>query len=175
MASIMENFSNSEIDITTLPKFEEVEFRPVSPQLLKKELLGLGIFFAVVLVVLAVIIYFGINSYYLYAGLVLFPLYFGFNIWNIFKIQKEYGYALRERDILFKRGYLVNRKTVVPLNRIQHATVSRGVFDKLFGISTLNVFTAGGSGSDIRIPGLLPDTAFQLKEKLSQKISEDEE
>lgn len=171
----MENFSNPEIDISSLPKFEEVEYQPVSSQLLKKELLGLAIFFCIVIVAFSAFIYFGLHPYFLYAGLVLIPIYFAFNTWNIFKMQKEYGYALREKDILFKRGFLVNRTTVVPLNRIQHATVSRGVFDKLLGISTLNIFTAGGSGSDIKIPGLLPETALQLKEKLSQNISEDEE
>ena len=84
------------------------------------------------------------------------------------------GYALREKDIVYKRGFIFNKTTIVPFNRVQHVSISRGVWDKILGISNLNIFTAGGSGSDITIPGLDPKMALQLKEALAVKISKDE-
>ena len=83
---------------------------------------------------------------------------------------KRCGYALREQDIIFKRGFLFERTTIVPFNRIQHVSVERSFLDKVLNISTLKVFTAGGSGSDISIPGIIPETATSLKEEVSVRI-----
>ncbi|MFN4762648.1 PH domain-containing protein [Gillisia sp. Q332] len=170
----MENFSNKEIDLSALPNYEAVDFHPISSQYLKKVLVELGILLLIALAGIAGLFYYQLETYYIYSGIVIFVLFFGFKLWNNIKMQEEYGYVIRERDVLYKRGYLINRTTVVPFNRIQHATISRGILDKFFGIATLNIFTAGGSGSDIQIPGLEPELALRLKESLAKKISEDE-
>jgi len=39
----------------------------------------------------------------------------------------------------------------------------------------LNVYTAGGNGSDLTIPGLLPNTAQRLKTFIIKKTAIDEE
>lgn len=102
-------------------------------------------------------------------------LFFGFQCFLIFKKQACYGYALRERDIAFKRGYIFRKTTVIPFNRIQHVSTAQGVLDKLLHIVTLQIFTAGGSGSDINIPGLQPERAAAIKEALVQKVDDAQE
>jgi len=174
MASIMENFTNKTIDIALLPQFEEVAFQPISKSYLIKSNLQNLAFLCVALIGWAVAFYFDINQIQLILLLIGIVLYFGFKFWNISRLQKNYGFALREKDILYRRGYLVNKTTVVPFNRIQHASISRDVLDKMLKISTLEIFTAGGSGSDIRIPGLAPDLALRLKEALAAKLTENE-
>lgn len=170
----MENFSNKEIELAELPQFQAVHFHSISRQYLKKSLLELAISMGFLLVGLGFFIYFQPIPVFNYLAILLLVLLFTFRIWNIIKMQKKYGYSLREKDIIYTRGFIFSRTTVVPFNRIQHATISRGVLDKFFGIATLNIFTAGGSGSDIKIPGLEPELAARLKESLAQKISEDE-
>lgn len=170
----MENFSNKSIDITSLPQFEEVAFQPISGKYLIKSNLQTGVFLCFVLIGWGVLFYFDFNPaqiLILFIGIVLF---FGFQFWNISRLQRNYGFALREKDILYKRGYLVNKTTVVPFNRIQHVSISRDILDKMLEISNLKVFTAGGSGSDISIPGLAPDIALKLKEALAVKLTENE-
>jgi len=174
MASIMENFTNKSIDIASLPQFEEVDFQPISKSYLIKSNLQNLAFLCVAMIGWAVLIYYDINQIQLIILLIGIVLYFGFKFWNISRLQKNYGFALREKDILYRRGYLVNKTTVVPFNRIQHASISRGVLDKIFKISTLKIFTAGGSGSDISIPGLAPDLALRLKEALAEKLTANE-
>lgn len=174
MASIMENFTNKSIDIASLPQFEEVAFQPISKSYLIKSNLQNLAFLCVAMIGWAVLIYFDLNRIQLNILLIGIVLYFGFKFWNISRLQKNYGFALREKDILYRRGYLVNKTTVVPFNRIQHASISRDVLDKMLRISTLNIFTAGGSGSDIRIPGLAPDLALRLKEALAAKLTANE-
>jgi membrane protein YdbS with pleckstrin-like domain len=174
MAAIMNNFSNQEIDIASLPQYEAVDFHPISRQYLKKSLVELVISLCFLIIGLGFFIYFQPLPLLNYAAILFLVLFFAFKIWNVFKMQEKYGYSLREKDIIYTRGFILSRTTVVPFNRIQHATISRGVLDKFFGIATLNIFTAGGSGSDIKIPGLEPDLAARLKESLAKKISEDE-
>lgn len=174
MASIMENFTNRSIDISSLPQFEEVAFQPISRNYLIKSNLQNLVFLCVVMIGWAALFYFDITRIQLMILLIGIVLYFGFRFWNISMEQKNYGFALREKDILYKRGYLVNKTTVVPFNRIQHASISRDVLDKMLRISTLKIFTAGGSGSDISIPGLAPDLALRLKEALAAKLTANE-
>ena len=89
--------------------------------------------------------------------------------------QKNMGYALREHDIAFKRGFLFEKITIIPFNRIQHISTSESMLDKFFKISNLNIFTAGGSGSDIDIPGLSPELAAKLKNKVANHLSDIDE
>jgi hypothetical protein len=47
--------------------------------------------------------------------------------------------------------------------------------ESAFGLATLRVFTAGGSGSDLSIEGLPLEEAQRVKEHLAKRISEVEE
>ncbi len=174
MVAIMEKFTNQEIDIASLPQFEEVAFQAISNSYLKKTNLQNLLFLSGALIVWVILYFFQINQIQLILLLIGIVLYFSFKFWNNSRLQRNYGFALREKDILFRRGYLVNKTTVVPFNRIQHASISRDVLDKMFKISTLKIFTAGGSGSDIMIPGLAPDLALRLKEALAIKLTANE-
>lgn len=170
----MDNFSNNSIDIASLPQFKEVAFQPISKKYLLKSNFQNLVFLCLVMIGWAALFYLEltwIQRVLLLTGIV---LYFGFRFWNLSRLQKNYGFALREKDILYRRGYLVNKTTVVPFNRIQHASISRDPLDKLLGISSLKIFTAGGSGSDLSIPGLAPGLALQLKEALASKLSANE-
>ena len=84
------------------------------------------------------------------------------------------GYLLREQDVSYRRGLLIYKLTTIPFNRIQHVEVSQNIIEKSFGLSSVKVFTAGGSVSDLSIPGLLPDKAHQIESFLLSKVSKHE-
>lgn len=81
---------------------------------------------------------------------------------------KRRGYALRQRDITYKRGFLFHSQTTVPFNRIQHCETSQGPLSRAFGLMALKIFTAGGATSDLRIGGIRPDEANQLKDFITE-------
>lgn len=168
----MDNFSNNTIDINSLPQYENVEFQQVSRKYLVKSNLQTGIFMIVILGIWGAFLFYGANQYSVWFSLFAILLYFSFRFWNNYKLQENYGYAVREKDILYRRGFMVSSTTVIPLNRIQHVSISRDILDKFLNISSVQVFTAGGSGSDISIPGLDPQLAVKLKEALAAKLSE---
>lgn len=81
------------------------------------------------------------------------------------------GYLVREQDISFQKGLITYKLTTVPFNRIQHVEVNQGVLTKLMGLSSVKIYTAGGSYSDLSIPGLPTTEAQRLKSFLSDQIS----
>ena len=167
-----QNFSNFEVDVASLPHYEEVQLHPISQKYLIKLQAGTTIsfiFFAVGLFVANFFLPAELQSYLLAAAILLL-LIFGWTFFNNIMYVRKSGYALREKDIIFKRGFIFERTTVVPFNRIQHVSVERSFLDKMLNIATVKVFTAGGSGSDVSIPGILPETATSIKEEISVRI-----
>jgi uncharacterized protein len=80
------------------------------------------------------------------------------------------GWVLRDKDIVYRTGVLWQTVTAVPFNRIQHAETSSNPLDRWFGTAALKLYTAGGSGGDLRISGLPAGTAERLREKVMTKI-----
>ena len=168
-----EGFENHQLSISSLPRMEEVEYMALSRKQLVKSHISTSISLLVFSAIVGTVYHFFGELYNGYFPLVVAMLLLVF-LWSYisnWQWQKRSGYALRERDILFKRGFLFEKITVIPFNRIQHASTHRGMLDKLLGLSSLQVFTAGGSGSDINIPGLTPELAASLKEALSARIT----
>lgn len=166
------DFSNLELDVTSLPKYEEVELYPLS----ENYVLKLNISTAISLLFFAGGLwaaYFFLQNYEIYFWLLagFFVLLFGWSFFVNFQLAKRNGYSLRERDVIYRRGFVFEKVTIVPFNRIQHVSVERNFLDKILNLSSLKVFTAGGSGSDVNIPGLQPETATALKEEISQRIA----
>jgi len=56
----------------------------------------------------------------------------------------------------------------VPVRRMQHVDLSRGPIERLFGLATLVVFTAGNEGSAFRVPGLPVHVAQELRDRIVQ-------
>ncbi len=165
------SFQNDEIALADLPDFEAVSFQMVSPKLLWASLLRMSVVF-LLLGVGAVVLYYNVTPRQpiVYGGVGLVVL-FVINCIRIWCRQAHYGYALREHDIQYKRGFLSIKTTVIPYSRIQHSAVNESFYDKFFGLASWQIYTAGGSGSDISIPGLTPELAKQLSVLLSDKTT----
>lgn len=84
------------------------------------------------------------------------------------------GYLVREKDVSYKTGLITYKQISVPFNRVQHVEVSQGILAKFFHLSSVKIYTAGGSHSDLSIPGLSVTDAQKLKAFISEKISQHE-
>ena len=83
-------------------------------------------------------------------------------LWPAVSVPRR-GYAVRDRNILFRKGVVWRSVTAVPFNRIQHVETSSTPLERQFGLATLQLFTAGGSGGDLKIRGLGKDIAERLR------------
>lgn len=84
------------------------------------------------------------------------------------------GYVLRDKDILYKSGVFWQSVKAVPFNRVQHAETGSTPLDRRFGLANLTVYTAGGSGGDLRIAGLERETAERLRVHIVGRLGDAE-
>ena len=68
--------------------------------------------------------------------------------------------------LLLRYGILFVEERAVPVRRMQHVDLVRGPLERLFGLATLVVFTAGNEGSAFRVPGLLAGDAQTLRDRI---------
>lgn len=80
--------------------------------------------------------------------------------------QRSWGYAERAEDLLVKRGVMFRQLVVVPYGRMQLVDVEAGPLERRFGLATVRLHTAS-AGTDARIPGLVPQEAARLRDRLA--------
>lgn len=91
-------------------------------------------------------------------------------LWVVHAIlrYRKWGYEIRDDSVYLERGVITEIRTVVPLVRIQHVDSRRSALERAVGLASIVVYTAGSRGADVRIPGLLPDEATSLRERLKR-------
>ncbi|WP_122089378.1 PH domain-containing protein [Halalkalicoccus subterraneus] len=75
-------------------------------------------------------------------------------------------YEVREDALYLERGVFTRVKTVVPFVRIQHVDSRRSPLERVTGLASTVVYTAGSRGADVTVPGLTPDGADDLQRRL---------
>lgn len=169
----MEHFTNETIDITQLPKYEEVILTPLNPKYKTVVLLNTSFIIAVVVIGLLGIVVFAPNEipllswFFIGIGVVFFSvLLVIFSVWN----YKKKGFAFRNHDVIYRSGIIATNTMVIPYNRVQHVALHEGLISRYFGLAKVEIFTAGGSASDIEIPGIAKEEAENIKQLLMGKI-----
>ncbi len=169
-------FNNLPIDADSLPKVEEVNFQPIEKKYLRVSLMVSVIVWTLFIAGYLAIIHFSdaektVINYLLGSGS--FLVLAIFNIIVISLGFKKKKYALRQRDVIYTKGLLWQIRTSIPFNRIQHAELKQGPLERMYGLHSLKVFTAGGQSSDLVIPGLKEETALAIKDFILGKTASD--
>lgn len=168
------NFSNQLIDIADLPKIEEIQYTRVSTKYLRIMMFNRVITFSILAIVFLILNYltddnFQYLSTFFLIWTLLFSLVLVYGYFHFFSL----AFALREKDIVFKRGVLVLKTTIIPFNRIQHVALNQGLLMRWMGLSNLKIFTAGGSTSDLTISGLTNEIAESVKIHITTAVSDE--
>jgi membrane protein YdbS with pleckstrin-like domain len=91
--------------------------------------------------------------------------------WLIGRRVRSFGYAERADDLLVTSGILFRRLVVVPYGRMQLVDLTAGPIDRAFGIASVQLHTAAAT-TDASIPGLPPDDAAALRDRLAARGEE---
>ena len=169
----MDNFTNETMDTRQLPQFETVAFESLQAKYAWVVFANLMV--RIVLLVLAPLVLSRIK-----------PELFDSQLWMILAVVlpilvlfmslisyigfKKKGFAFRNHDVLFRNGIIATNTIVIPYNRVQHLALHEGILSRYFGLATIEIFTAGGSSSDIVIPGIAKEQAENIKQLLMGKI-----
>ena len=164
MNQIDELFSNTQIDLAGLPEADQMIMIPLERDYKTVRYISGCITAGFIIVVSWIIALLQLDLYpysFIAAG-ILSVLALWIIVYNGISFH-HMGYAVREKDITYKSGWLWKSMVTVPFNRVQHCDVRQGLLDRQFDLAKLTIYTAGGQSTDLMIPGLLPDTAEKLK------------
>jgi len=173
----MESFTNSIVLPENLQEIKKQTFSPLDKKYLKILIIRIIIFFLIFAGLFTIFLLFSEHNI---PGVIITGIACAITIViaystviTILGFSKK-GYLVREKDISFQKGLITYKLTTVPFNRIQHVEIDQGVLAKIFKLSSIKIYTAGGNASDLSIPGLPVEVAQNLKAFLSEKISEHE-
>ncbi|UTW54570.1 PH domain-containing protein [Kordiimonas sp. SCSIO 12610] len=174
MTDRMNAFTNETIITDGLPRAEDVPMKPLSPsyptiQIIMTLIMASAptlVATVLYLVDAPVLITYYVQWIYIGAAILLIAGYFWCHL-----DAKHRGYAIREQDILYKSGVIWRTVVAVPFNRLQHAELHRGPLERLFNLSSLRLFTAGGLKADMTIPALPETDAIRVREYVLSRAS----
>jgi membrane protein YdbS with pleckstrin-like domain len=108
------------------------------------------------------------------ASLALIPLVFALGVWYGYRRYMNWGFEIRDDHLYIEHGVIKKVYSMVPFVRVQHIDTDRGPIDRMLGLSTLRVYTAGSKGADIKVPGLDREEASELQKKLRDSAIDSE-
>jgi len=88
---------------------------------------------------------------------------------------RRWGYAHADEQLRVARGWMFRTDTIVPFRRIQHIDVAQGPIERLFGLASLTVHTAGTHNSIVTLPGLTRSNAEALRDMMRLHIRREAE
>ncbi|MBI1349955.1 MAG: PH domain-containing protein [Actinomycetales bacterium] len=147
-------------------------WHPVSSRLITARRITLALVY--LLVVAGVIVLFvlpGIPQWIPVAALAAAVVVFIWLWWLIGRRVRSFGYAERGDDLLVTSGILFRRLVIVPYGRMQLVDVKAGPIDRWLGVTTVQLHTAAAT-TDASIPGLEPDVAADLRDRLARRGEE---
>ncbi len=167
----MENFTNDILDTKQLPRFEEVTFSKLHSAYWKISWIELLFVFAIITTAAV----FGVYKDEKLAGkaTIIYGLIAGIFVVTLGFLRLGFvkkGFAFRQHDVLYTYGVIATKTIIIPYNRIQHVSLHEGLLSRYFGLAKIEIFTAGGSSSDIEIPGILKNEAESIKQLLMGEI-----
>ena len=167
----MDNFTNETIDTKLLPRFEEVELNSLHPKYWNVIVCNISILFLIIAVGLTFVL-FKVEELNRWTPFILIG--FGIVLLVAFSLSrlgfKKRGFAFRNHDVIYRSGIIATNTMVIPYNRVQHVALHEGFISRYFGLAKVEIFTAGGSSSDIEIPGIAKEEAENIKQLLMGKI-----
>ncbi len=169
----MNPFNNPQIDIEDLPRSEDLQYSGLETDYRSVQIISNCIFWLFFGVAFGIGFLFAIPVpkllFYIIAAIGVALIIFSFI--SIFVGFRKKQYAIRDKDIHYKRGWIWTSHTVIPFKRIQHSEVVQGPVDRMFDLAKIRIFTAGGSNSDLTIPGLRVGNANQIKDLITSRIA----
>lgn len=178
----MSEFSNKQLAIEELPQLSQLVFKKLAYAAPWEAFWQTCINAVILLGVLLAIWFFvpGIATKFTVMAISVFVAFFIFFQWHNFASYKYKGIALREQDIIFKRGMIWRSTTIVPFKRVQHMEIHRNPIERKLDLASLKIFTAGGMGADLKISGLHNNEAEKLKQYIlsrteTHSLSQDNE
>jgi membrane protein YdbS with pleckstrin-like domain len=154
------------------PAASEQEFRPLDPRVVKlwvvTDLIGYGVLLFFLLI--SFLVWGFVRPKYFWWLICGWAIVAAFCLWYSFwrppRSYRAWGYRVDAKVLETRNGILYQRMRLLPLSRLQHVDLERGPFERMYGLASLVLHTAGTHSANITIPGLDADEAARLRDRL---------
>lgn len=99
----------------------------------------------------------------------------GMGGWLSGKRQRLTRWRLDADGLALRRGRWWQTETRVPITRVQHLDLRRGPLERIAGLTTLVVHTAGTRLNTVAIAGLDQHDAERLRDRLARQLDQDDD
>jgi hypothetical protein len=144
---------------------DDVQWRRVSPKLFWLEALSLLTTVAVVGTA-GLVAWLIFDEWWVWVGPAVVTLALIIRLFFLPRSLRSWGYAERADDLLVRHGLLFRRLSIVPYGRMQFVDVTAGPVERALGLATVQLHTAAAA-TDAKIPGLPPEEAARLRDRLA--------
>ena len=163
-------FTNNDSQLAELPRFEQAQQKPMSPKYRPTNIAVALVFGLIAALILSAVRFQPIAPLPEHIASFYGPL-MGTNIaltlWTVlyhYFADPLKTYSLREQDLSYSSGLLFRKTTSQPMLRIQHIELKRGPIERMVGLASLQVFSAGGAMHTFEIPGLEVEEATTIRQ-----------
>ena len=166
-------YENSFIPHAEIPQYAKVNLQPIEASYKKVVYINWAIGYFVlfgVLLALFILIKPLQMSWLITRVAIVFLLLISISIASIEIGFTNKAWALREKDIQFKKGWLFQSTHIIPFVKVQHCELVSGPIGRKYGLASIRINTAASNNIDIIINGLKQETAEQLKAFIIEKI-----
>lgn len=80
---------------------------------------------------------------------------------------RQWGYIISEDRVDIRHGIFFIQRTIIPIVRIQHVTITQGPINRKLGVSTILINTASGV---FKIEGLSDENAGLIADSLKSRL-----
>ncbi len=94
--------------------------------------------------------------------------------WLGLRRHRRVRWRLGDDAFALRRGNWWQSETHVPISRVQHLDLKRGPLERMMGLSTLVVHTAGTRMATVNVAGLDADDAERLRNRLAHQLDHDD-
>lgn len=167
-----ETFTNEPVEASLLPDASTLQYEALAPSYARTMVIEWIAAWILMGIVAAVINFFiGVDVWFMRHWWITVP--YAIIALSAFAwapmIAKSRGYSARDKDIHYKSGIVWHKTVSLPFNRIQHVELESGPLERLFKLTTLKFFTAGGGSADMKIPALTFGKASKLRAFVMEK------
>ncbi|GHU66997.1 hypothetical protein AGMMS49983_17520 [Clostridia bacterium] len=82
-------------------------------------------------------------------------------------LYERFRYHISDDEIILKKGIVIVVHTVIPMIKIQYTDTLHGPLMRALKLSAVRIMTAGGK---VEIPGLRPEEAEQMSERITELV-----
>lgn len=158
-------FVNDPIPLDRVPKLRDEAFVSVDPRHLAADLIGIATA-ATVVVLGGVIAALQVELRWVIATVAGLLVLLAASAALAVVEMRRLAYQLRDHDVSLRRGVITHRTETVPFSRVQHVNLTRGPVERVFGLASLEITSAG---PNISIPGLAVAEAERVKQLVAER------